>query len=955
MMRWLSRLPLSTKLRLIIVYGASVSLLVASGLYISAEVLSLRRSLSDHLLTLTIATGRNTTGALTFGDREAALGVLASLETDPNINSATLYDPAGQIFAYRSFDPAWREQVAQLDNPDALPWMATGSPVEFSGLTRATIQAAIMLDGERIGTLVLDAELKQLYAQIRWSLGVMALGLLIASFVAYILATRLQRVITAPVTALLNMTRTVSEHKDFSIRGAKESDDEIGSLVDGFNQMLGELEQRDQALRRHQGDLEARIRERTSSLEVAIAESRAAAERAEAASRSKSEFLARMSHEIRTPMNGVLGMTELLTSTGLNDLQRRYAQTIHQSAESLLGIISDVLDFSKIEAGKLELDVAPFDLRETLEDAAELLSEKTASKGLELICDIPPGLHSAYLGDGPRVRQVLINLLGNAVKFTAKGQIVLRARELARARVSSSILIEVEDTGIGIKPENQALIFESFSQEDGSTTRRYGGTGLGLAISRQLVALMGGELAVRSQAGSGATFYFTIELPREIAADEELQPARLTHARALVVDDHATNREILAAQLGSWGMEVSVASTGAQALEILQRQADDPFDVLLLDMHMPGMDGLTVARTVQATPALNDPAVIMLSSIAATVARSEWREAGISAWLTKPVRQRQLQGSLVTVLTGRRAGQTGSTQSVCTVPSASRVSGRRVLLVEDNPVNQEVARGMLATLGANVISAWHGRAGLEALRRDRFDVVLMDCHMPELDGYQTTRSFREWEARHQRPRTPVIALTANAMRGDEQKCLASGMDAYLAKPFTLAQLAAALDALLPAAPVPVETPVAAPAVAVSQTAPTRPATPAPASSQAAPPRKGPLDRKALDTIRQLQQPGAPDLLHKIIAIYLDSSRKLMDELCDALARDDAQAISQTAHALKSSSANVGATSLAEVCRALEAAGHSGNLADTGGLRTALLTEYERAILALQAEQASNAA
>ena len=953
MMRWLRPLPLAQKLQVIIVYGASISLLVASALYISAEVLSLRQSLGNHLLTLNIATGKNITGALTFGDREAALGVLASLETDSNIRAATLYDAEGQIFAHRTFSSDWRKQVGQPSSPDARDRIETDKAIQFHGFNRANIQSAVMLDGERIGTLHIDAELTQLYEQGRWSFGVMVLALLVAGIVAYLLSRRLQRVITAPVTALLDMTRAVAERKDFSIRGTKESEDEIGALIEGFNQMLGELEQRDDALHRNQDELESRILERTRSLELAIAESRAAAERAEAASRSKSEFLARMSHEIRTPMNGVLGMTELLTATGLSDLQQRYARMIHQSAESLLGIINDVLDFSKIEAGKMELDIAPFNMRETLEDAVALLSERAASKGLELICDIPPVMHPTFLGDGPRLRQVLINLLGNAVKFTSEGQVILRARIVAKTATANSILIEVEDTGIGIKPENQALIFESFSQEDGSTTRRYGGTGLGLAISRQLVGLMGGELGVRSQAGSGSTFHFTIELPAEMSAHEELEPARLTHARALIVDDHATNLEILASQLGSWGMEVSMASTGSKALEIMQRQAEDPFDVLLLDMHMPGMDGLMVARAIKASPALTGPAIIMLSSTAASVARSEWREAGVAAWLAKPVRQHQLKESLVTVLTGWRAARSDSIQSVHVLAPASTVCSRKVLLVEDNPVNQEVARGMLATLGATVVSAWHGREALDALRQQTFDVVLMDCHMPELDGYQATRSFREWETRHARARTPILALTANAMQGDEQKCLAAGMDAYLAKPFTIAQLNTALGALLPD---------------ISTVAGKSPASDVPATDQPAglpettripgpkaKARSGPIDTGALDTIRGLQQPGAPNLLQKIISIYLDSSQQLVVAINDALASGDAKAMGQNAHALKSSSANVGATALAEVCRALEAASRSDSLTGLNGLGQALNSEYELVIAALHAELKENAA
>lgn len=758
--------------------------------------------------------------------------------------------------------------------------------------------------------------------------GALLASLLIGVSLALIISRPLVR-LTAAVTAI---SEGQLEHAEALSLGKSAAQpgrlfrDEAGALAAAFTRMVERLRDSRAEVESYQGSLEQKVLERTAEL-------RRSTEEAEAANRAKSEFLANMSHEIRTPMNGVLGMTELLTATTLDERQGKYARAIHQSAESLLGIIDDVLDFSKIEAGRMDLDVGVFDVREVVEDAVELLSERASRKNLDLVCDIPPVVATSVLGDGARLRQVLVNLVGNAVKFTEQGQVVVRVREAAGTATVAQLYFAIEDSGIGIKPENQARIFESFSQEDGSTTRRYGGTGLGLAISSQLVGLMGSRIEVSSQPGAGATFSFTLELPRAPVNDEVLEPAQLAHARVLVVDDNATNLEILAAQLGSWGMEVTIAASGGRALEILQGQAGDPVDLVLLDMKMPGMDGLAVARAARRIGGLEDVPIVLLSSMAFTGSKPEWRQAGASAALQKPVRRAQLRTTLIAALTGKRMGDTGALAAPAVPASACAVAGRTVLLVEDNPVNQEVARGMLTNLGATVLSTWNGRAALAALREKTFGVVLMDCHMPELDGYATTRSFREWEERHQSVRTPILALTANALQGDEQKCLAAGMDAYLAKPFSLAQLRRALDSLLATAD-----------GTVAHEAPCAPATPA-----------GVLDPAAVATIRGLQKSGSPNLLHKIIGVYLESSRVLLEQLGTAVVAGDGAAIAGAAHALKSSSANIGATALAEFCRVLESAGLRGDLSEVGGLQAAMRSEYAGVVVALAALQDRSAA
>ena len=516
-----------------------------------------------------------------------------------------------------------------------------------------------------------------------------------------------------------------------------------------------------------------------------------------AASRSKSEFLARMSHEIRTPMNGVLGMTELLRGTKLDGRQQKYAETIRHSAESLLTIINDILDVSKIEAGKMALDDAPFDLEQVVEEASELLAESAHTKGLELICRLPPDLHTAYRGDGMRLRQVLINLLGNAVKFTHSGQICVRVSELAAGKPGrASLRFEVQDTGIGIQPASQATIFDSFAQADGSTTRQYGGTGLGLAISKQLVELMGGQIDLQSTPGRGSTFGFTVPLARTMPSGTEHVPESLGGSRILIVDDNATNREILREHLRSWKAVVAEASGGAEALQQLASAASSgrPFDLVILDYQMPGMNGMDVVRATRLTPRLRDLPVVLLSSMSPAEEDTDWRAQRVDACLTKPVRRKYLYTALSRVLADAPSGTATlrALQVGATAP-ATRM-GLHVLLVEDNPVNQLVACGMLEQLGCTVTVAGDGLEGVKAFERGQFNVVLMDCHMPKLDGYGATAQIRAHESKAGRRRTPVIALTANALEGDRAKCLAVGMDEHLAKPITLERLRRALQA-----------------------------------------------------------------------------------------------------------------------------------------------------------------
>ncbi|MGB7739060.1 MAG: response regulator [Steroidobacteraceae bacterium] len=777
---------------------------------------------------------------------------------------------------------------------------------------------------------VLSSEFSRVSSLIAMTLLVLTLLAVVAMHRSVYITVR--RVLLKPTQNLIGVARDMAAG-NLLVPVSIDSADELGDLGRALRDLGKDL-----------SESQASAARRAAEREHAVVQLQSARDRAEAASRSKSEFLARMSHEIRTPMNGVLGMTELLAGTKLESRQRQYTETIQQSAEALLAVINDILDFSKMEAGKMELDDAPFDLELVVEEAAELLAGPAHAKGLELICKMPPGLHTAYRGDGMRLRQVLINLLGNAVKFTERGQVMVQVHELADGDATRALLrFEVKDTGIGIRRKNMELIFEYFSQEDGSTTRRFGGTGLGLAISKQLVELMGGKIGVSSKGGEGSTFWFTVPMVREHLACSELRPEALIGSRILVVDDNATNREILSESLKSWHVEVTEAATGPQALARLQEAATvgDSFDLVVLDYQMPGMSGMDVIRAMRSTPALRDLSIVLLTSVYRSADDTDWRAQSVAACLTKPVRRSQLHEALKRLLSGSPS-DTQITRILTAAPAASAVRlGLKVLLVEDNAVNREVARGMLDLLGCEVTLAGDGIEGASAFESGQYDVVLMDCHMPELDGYGATRRMRAWENTNGRPRTPVVALTANALEGDREKCLAAGMDDYLSKPFTADQLRGVLEPL-----------VSGPEGQSIHAATAARAEPAQPPHAASGNDAAVLNDNALAQIRALQQPGGPNLLDKVIALYMDSSQSLLEKVRAGLAVGDARKLSEAAHALKSSSANVGATSLAEIAGQLEASGREADLHRAHLLADQLFHEHQRVVEALRAERAA---
>ncbi|MCA9471954.1 MAG: response regulator [Nitrospirales bacterium] len=750
-------------------------------------------------------------------------------------------------------------------------------------------------------------------------------------------------------------------------------------LVCYIGWILWRLRATTQALSLSNATLEERINERTKDLHAVNAslndeiqerkniereleeknvELGIARDEALVAANAKSEFLAMMSHELRTPMNGIMGMTGLLLDTNLNPEQRDLAETVRTSGDTLLTIINDILDFSKIEADKLELENITFDLRSSMDETLELLAATASKKNIELVGLMYASTPSSLYGDPGRIKQVLMNLVGNAIKFTEHGEVVIKVAALDRSSSDSvTIRIEVIDTGIGIPVEHQQRLFQSFSQADASTTRRYGGTGLGLAICKRLVEMMGGEIGVESQPGRGSRFWFTLNLEYSTpTVGNQALPESLRGIRACFVDDNETNRLLLNHYASSWGMTGLNAENGAQALDVLRESVDrgEPVDIAILDHQMPEMDGLELARQIKADPRLQNTHLVLLTSWGLRGDAQTAHAAGFEAYLTKPVRESYLFRCLAMILTPESqetGGKPSSPKDLLTQHSVRKViaqSGARILLAEDNIVNQKVGVRMLEKLGYRVDVVANGKEVIEAIEQVPYDLILMDCQMPEMDGYEATRTIRAHEsaiannqetthtgasnAGHSNDPIPIIAMTANVMQKDKDNCIQSGMNDFLSKPVKLEDLAAILKQWLP-----IKT-GEHPESAQTDSLP---------SNHLDSPSQEVLNPRTMQALRTLQGDGDSSFLDELVNQFTRDIPRHLTSIEHALTQNNAKNLTLAAHALKGSAQNVGATIVSQICLELERAGREERmdttLEDLGQLRTAC----EQACEALQ--------
>ena len=1023
---------LNHKLLSVIMVTCSGALILACAVIVMYDLLLYREDLSQQLSVEADIIGANSTSALQQHDTDATSQTLQTLRYQPSIIKAAIYAQDGSLVA--TYFPTLTDSSTPLLSIDVS---------EFQFLTLDLVRE-IIHEGERVGTIYLQASLEP--ALERWmGFGTIVLGIIFASSLfAFLLSHRLQTLISDPILRLTQLVHQVSTEKNYSLREQKESQDEIGTLIDGMNDMLEQIQHRDRQLQDHQEALEGLVILRTSELErlhrrveliletagegiigldnrgkVTFANPAAshmlqrppeelqgldlhhivhehpanetpcaqpecplhqitkettmpseghdifwrkdgtsfpveylsapirdsdnlaigvvmtfrdvteqkrfeaalleAMQKAEQANHAKSRFLANMSHEIRTPMNGILGMSELLLHTTQTSKQRQFTESLHRSGQHLLRIINDILDFSKIEAQKLELESIDFSLHQTIEDTVQLFAEPAQKKELEIICHIEPTVPNGVQGDPGRIRQILTNLIGNAIKFTTAGEIYVHASLHHTEGDALEIQFEVEDTGMGIPIEAQSRIFDSFSQADGSTTRKFGGTGLGLTIAKELVELMGGHISVVSKEERGTTFLFTIALHQSTCPNEADQSrGPLEGLRILLIEDNHRAQLAFQDMASLWGVHAELASNGEQALDRFSLSHTMPhlFDGIFIDDSLPDDDSMTLAERIKSLPGLADiPLILLTPWHTSEDYHHQASLAGLHRQMLKPIRQNDLYEQCRT-LREHQASLVDSALNLAPAENPTPLASASILLAEDHVVNQEIVKAMADRLGCQLEIVNNGLEAVKVLSQRAFDLVLMDWQMPELDGLSATLEVRELgvEARHQ-PHLPIIAITAHTSAQDRQTCLEAGTDDVLPKPFSLDQLQDKLHQWLPPSLERKHEIQRGQDTHSSSDSSSDPSSEP--SSHASTTDESLLDESALARIRTLQRPNTPSLVGKVLTQFLTHSPKLLADLQNGLQTTDSSLLLQASHALKSSSANIGALQLSEKCKALE--------------------------------------